>query len=312
MSSDFVDVIREEIEKTEKIKGLGEIQHSYLAFDDYELVLFDKAPRNTGEREYLPKKLWYVKPKGMAKRMGEVIFSKPELLISLIKLGDKIEKSGALEDELALSEDIIEWCKKFGLPYEDKYFRDNYRDEKPVKIKNAATGYTGFCLREFKRRVAVLYGLFNLWLGLTYNDRDRFIRFSPLVGGYDSQKDHKEQITQMKDRLAQRIWTEMGMYHISLALQYDQLTDKYIIAPRTSNLIAAAYSQLAMKMTKTGEETWIKFCSKCGDIIEVSNGNKRICSKCDRDYHRDFIREARKKGKYQYNKKSTTKKTSGK
>ncbi len=279
------------------LNGLAEIQHFCLMFEDYELVLFDEPPINLKGYTEPPRKAWYIKPKGMAKRMDEVIFSKPELLFSLINLGREIEEKDPLQDELTLSGEIIDWCKKFGLPYGEKYFEENYCDEKPVKVKNAVTGYTGFRLWEFKREVGVLYGLFNLWYGLTYNDLEKVINYSPLASKFDSQKDLKEQILQMKDHLARRVWSEMEISHVSLALQYDQQSDKYVITPSTGNLLGAAYFQFALLMTKSGGGSGIKFCSKCGKLFEVDHGNKKLCLKCNQDYHMNYMRERRRKGK---------------
>lgn len=277
------------------LNGLAEIQHYCLVFEDYELVLFDEPPIKLKDYTEPPRKAWYIKPKGTAKRMDEIIFSKPELLFSLINLGREIEEKDPLQDELTLSEEIIEWCKKFGLPYREEYFEGNYHDEEPVKVKNAVTGYTGFRLWEFKRKVRVLYGLFNLWYGLTYNDLEKVISYSPLVSKFDSQKDLKKQILQMKDHLARRVWHEMEISHVSFAFQYDQQSDKYVVTPSTDNLLGAAYFQFALLMVSGG--SGIKFCSKCGKLFEAEHGNKKICSKCDDVYHRDYMRERRRKDK---------------
>lgn len=283
--------------------GLAEVKNFNLIFEDYKLVLFSEPPIKLEgyTNPEPPRKVWYLKAEGRPKNASEVTFSKPDLLFSLLNLGSKIEKN-ALRDELALSEEVIEWCKKYGFPYEERYFTENYSDEEQEKKigKNIITGYAGFRLGEFKRRVAVLYGLFNLWYGLTYDELKRVIEFSPLVLGFDTQKDINEQLLQMKDFLSRRIWLEMDISHLSLALQYNKETDKYNIGPYTNNLIAVAYFQLAMMMTKAGEGNRIKFCSKCGEVFEANHGNKKMCSKCDRVYHRDYMREKRKRNKPGY------------
>ncbi|HBE76339.1 MAG TPA: hypothetical protein DDW65_00930 [Firmicutes bacterium] len=293
MVSEFINDISKDL------GGLAEINNLNLIFEDYKLVLFNEPPFKFEDGTETSRKVWYLKAEGRPKEASEITFSKSDLLVSLLNLGSKIEENKALRDELALSEEVIGWCKKYGFPYEEKYFTENFWDENHEKRKGKGliSGYAGFRLNEFKRRVAILYGLFNLWYGLTYDDLRRVIEFSPLVKEFDSQKDIDEQLVQMKNSLSRRIWTAMDMGHVSLTLQYNPQSDKYIIIPYTNNLISVAFFQLAMLMTKEGEGNGVKFCSKCGRLFEVEHGNKKICSECDNIYHRDYMREKRKRKK---------------
>ncbi|MGE5582201.1 MAG: hypothetical protein ACM3X9_06655, partial [Bacillota bacterium] len=191
----------------------------------------------------------------------------------------------AFLDELSLSDDVINWCKKFGIPYEEKYFSENY-------VENGQTGWMGFRLKNFKRRISILYGLFNIWYGLIYDDFKRVIEFSPLLNTYDKNKDLNEQIKDWKSDLAFNIEMEMNT---SLGIKYNEKSNKFVMVPSTNNLISVAYFQFSMLMTMTGTGNGAKFCSQCGKLFEIEHGNKKICPQCHKEYHRIYMQNKRMK-----------------
>jgi hypothetical protein len=286
---------------------LSEIDSYNFYFEDFRLVFFNEPPfKIEGFSELPVKRVWYlVGTKPIVNKMGKpTTFSKPDLLISLVNLGMKIEENEALGDELALSDEVIEWCKKFGIPYEENYFRANYcRDEKGNDENkqdyinkyggSPKTGYSGFRLGEFKRRVAVLYGYFSLWYGLVFDDIKKVIKFSPLVGHhFDVNKDFDEQLTFLKKYLP---YMFSAYSHVELTVKYDEKSDKYRMVPRGTDLISVAYFQFTMLMAGMGSD--VRLCIKCGKLFMLEHRGKKICPECDRIYHRDYMRGKRGKEK---------------
>ena len=125
------------------------------------------------------------------------------------------------------------------------------------------TGYSGFRVREFKRKIAILHDIFQLWYGLTFNDIEKVIKFS------------------------------------SISLGYDEKKDNYNIIPYTHNLISVAYFQLSMLMANRGREKKIKFCNTCKKLFEVKHGSSKTCTGCKTEYHRLKTQESRDRKKKQ-------------
>jgi hypothetical protein len=293
---------------SEELGGLGEVETFRVVFQDYKLAFFDDPPFKNYPIPDVPRRqVWYIVGAQGVKEHGSTSFYQPQILISLLNLGKEIEEKQAFgtKNELVLSDEVINWCKEYGIPYEERYFRENaYKDEEG-NLKNKqdyvsqngekpSTNLSGFRLGDFKRRIVILYGLFNLWYGLFFDDFKKVIEFSPLVEQYDSNKDLNKQILDLKTYLPFRIQMEMNT---ELGLKYDESKDKYMITPLTNNLLSVAYFQFAMLMTSNGVGNGVRFCSMCGKIFEIEHGNKKICPKCERDYHMNYMRERRQKGK---------------
>jgi len=223
------------------------------------------------------------------------IYNNFNLFVSLVNLAaNMIDVNGRNQDSDFINE-IIEWCKEYGLPYEDKYFMKNYTE-------SDQTGYSGFCVSDFKRRIHVLHDLVQLWYGLTFNELDRTIKYSDILLKIDNRKNQTGQLIDLKKFLAVRISTEMST---NLELVYVQESDTYNLIPSNSNLLQVAYYQFSMLMINKGLKS-LRFCSVCGKLFPVEHASKKICETCNKDYHRLKMQESRmKKGIEKKNKKES-------
>lgn len=278
--------------------GLAETNALNLHFRDYELILFD-SPRNEMyveisqvKKEELEfgtrknKEEWYIIGTGYIKENGaETRFSDLEILNSLINLSSKIVENNGLKDELAFYDEVKAWCEKFGLPYNEPYFTTKYFDKKGIG------GTRAFRLWEFKRRIAVLYDAFQLWYGLTFNDKEKIVKYSSYLIQGDKKLD--EQIPFLKESLAYKVWSEMDT---EISVRYNKTTDSYEITPHAGSLVSVAYFQLAMLMTNKGEKG-VKFCSVCNKLFEIEHRSRKICDNCQREYHRLMTKKSREEKK---------------
>lgn len=286
-------------DKGEKISNLAEIKQLNYRFKDYKEIYFD-SPRKKNKIAPIEKEWYLMGIEPDIKKTDEHIFTNPEILISLINLGSKINDNNGLynghkRDELALCEDIKEWCMEYGLPYREEYFYKNY-----PKQNNSSTtilNNSAFRLWEFKRSVTELYNIINLWYGLTFNDAERIIKYSGSFrfssGKIDLNKDWDEQKSLLKESLAFSV--NLGS-SASLDIKYNKKNDSYEIIPYTDSLLSVAYFQLAMLMTNKGSVN-VKFCSICKKLFIVEHGNTKVCNSCKREYHRIKTQESRRKSK---------------
>lgn len=286
MNSFLEDVISD-------IGNLAEAKSFNLVFEEYKLVSFVNPV-------YPMSKEWYLRTCGEPVINREFIYSSPELLISIINLATKIEEKDGFKDQLAFSDEVTEWCLKYGLPFEDNYFRQNYYEDDNGNTRNKKdyvsrggeiplTGHSGFSVKEFKRRIAVLYSIFQLWYGLAFDDLKKIISFSPILTMIDIDKDLDTQILELKQFLPYRMTNQMKTM---ISLQYNEKDDGYSIVPITNNLISVAYFQLAMIMTTKGFKG-VKFCAHCNKLFEVNHGSTKMCDSCKREYHRIKTQESR-------------------
>lgn len=269
--------------------NLAEINNIGLYFDQYQLIQFD-SPWKDNDNVAIDQE-WYLMGVNIQKEKGnEHKFNSPEILISLVNLAAKIINGYGLydqkgtQDELAFYQDIVDWCVKYGLPYQEQYFMTQY-----YKI-NGIGGMNAFRLWEFKRRIAVLYDSFQLWYGLTFYDSERIIKYAHSAAGeIQAGKSLESQVPFLKEHLSYRIWSDM---RTEIGLKYNKNTDSFEIAPYTDSLISVAYFQLAMLMTNKGMKG-VKFCSVCNGLFEIEHGSKKICDACKSEYHRIKTRESR-------------------
>lgn len=275
------------------IGNLAEVKTFNGVYKKYKLVSFVN-PINPMSKE------WYLRTCCEPDNNKEFIHSNPELLISIINLATKIEENDGLKDQLAFTDEVTEWCVKYGFPFQDDYFWQNYYEDVNGNPKNKKdyvsrrgemplTGYLGFSVKEFKRRIAVLYSIFQLWYGLTFDDMKKIITFSPILSKIDIDKDLDTQILGLKEFLPYLMTSKMKTM---ISLQYNEKDDGYSIVPITDNLISVAYFQLAMIMTTKGFKG-VKFCSHCNKLFKVNHGSTKMCDSCKRDYHRIKTQESR-------------------
>lgn len=280
-----------------ELGNLAEVKSFNLVFEEYKLVSFVN-PINPMIKE------WYLRTSGEPVIKREFIYSSPELLISIINLATEIEEKDGLKDQLAFTDEITEWCLKYGLPFEDNYFRQNYYEDDNGNPRNRKdyvsrrgemplTGYSGFSVKEFIRRIAVLYSIFQLWYGLAFDDLKKIINFSPILTKIDIDKDLDTQILGLKQYLPYRM---TGQMRTMISLQYSEKDDGYSIVPITNDLISVAYFQLAMLMTTKGFKG-VKFCTMCKKLFETHHGGTKMCDDCKREYHRIKTQESRMKNK---------------
>ena len=280
----------------ESIKGSSMAKTSgfKLVFQEYKPVLFNNI-RDCKE--------WYLRGAVGIKEQKIANFNKVDLLLNLVNLASVILKNNGRRNDLDYVDEIIDWCKKYGLPYECDYFRKHYYEDKngtPQNIKDyisiegekPTTGYDGFSLREFKRRIHILHDYFQLWYGLTFNELDRTLKYADIIG--DNQGSSKIlDTTSLKDSLAVFISANMGT---GLELIYDSKNDSYSIIPASSDLISVAHYQLALLAVNKGIKP-VRFCTVCGKTFEVEHASKKICEPCNKEYHRLKMQESRiKKG----------------
>lgn len=273
------------------IGNLAEVNNLNYHFGEYKLVQLDSPWKDNDlvaiNREWCLVGVGVQKDKGIEHR-----FSKPEVLISLVNLADKILNGYGLydqkgdSDELAFYQDIVSWCRKYGLPYEEDYLRKQ-------DYKTNQMGFTcAFRLWEFKRRISVLYNAFQLWYGLAFDDSERIIKFAhSAVTRIQAGKSLDSQLPLIKELFSYRIWADM---HTEIRLKYNKNTDNFEIEPYTNSLVSVAYFQLAMLMTNNGIKS-VRFCSVCNGLFEIEHGSTKICDKCKSEYHRIKTRESRQR-----------------
>lgn len=273
-----------------EISTLAEVDNLNYQFEDYKLVYFD-SPWNEQENCTI-KKEWYIMGTNVKELTGVQRINDSSILVSLINLASLIIQNNGLYDkdenmdELSFSEDIIEWCKKYGLPYIEEYFRQNYPKD---KSSIPSLGYCAFRIWEFKRRICLLHDHFNLWYGLAFEDMKKTIEYSIRIRQIDLNKNIDTQISTLKEYLAYKIWNSMDA---NLSMRYNKNTDSYSVIPYSDNLISVAYFHLAMLMTNKGMKG-VRFCSMCNQLFEIEHGSTKICSNCKREYHAKKTRECR-------------------
>ncbi|MDD5014657.1 MAG: hypothetical protein PHW73_06080 [Atribacterota bacterium] len=266
-----------------------------LKFSDYKPVLFSNSLNSK-------KKEWYIKGIVPVEENRIVNYEKYDILLTLINLYQGIDKSNGKEIDSVICEEVITWCKKYGIPFVSKYFNEKYyedKNENPLNIDNYVStsgekpqvGYTGFCLNEFIRRIHVLHDYFQLWYGLTFDELERTAKYSNTVGlKIDSIQSISDQIIQIKGSLALFISSKMSTH---IRLVYDVKHDSYSFIPANNDFISVAYYQLAMLSVSKGIKS-IKICSVCHKAFEVEHAGKKICKTCNREYHRLKMQESRR------------------
>ncbi len=276
--------------------SLSEVKKTTWFFEEYRLVLFDYKIDPS-------RKVWYLVGSKSATEPENRLFTKPELLLDIIRLGIKFEIKYGQNNELAYTEEIINFCMKYGHPFESEYFRVNAYKDKEGNFQNikdyASTdggrpenmGYCAFGIMEFKRKVLILHDNFQLWYGLFFDDIKKVLKYS-----YDhslSIDNIDEKIPILKELFPLRV----GIFgSMSIKLEYDKNNDNYHITPDVYDVFSTAYFQLAMLILGRGEKG-VKFCSTCGAPFEFTHGNTKNCTNCQKEYQKNLMRKIRSKKK---------------
>lgn len=256
--------------------SLHEINTIKFKFEKYEIRLLD-SPWDDIKKEL------YIVGVNLSKNSKEVNYKDTVILLSLLELGKLAVESNCQDDfmstgsQLLLSDKIIEWCNKYGLPYFEDFLRNNYK-------KNIF----GFSIGEFIRQLTVLYNDFNLYYGLTYNDKN-FITKNIYASLVDISTE--KGLNFIKESFANNVW---GNSDISLKLQYNKNTKAFEMIPYTNSFLKIAYFQLGMLMIGDQHEK-IKYCSTCGDLFTFTHGNENYCTDCKSNLNRDKQRRHQKK-----------------
>ncbi|SHH87256.1 hypothetical protein [Desulfosporosinus lacus] len=284
------------LENVEQDLGsLTEINKPTYYFEEYQQVLFSDSSIVNRKLLYLVGSKAVTQPKSIA-------FNKSELLIDLINLGMEFEKKYGQNDEFAYANEIINFCKKYGHPFESEYFRKNAYKDKNGEFQNIhnyidlsgrkpPTGYSAFEVREFRRHVFMLYDTFQLWYGLFFDDLRRVIKYSHDHSFTIDASNIDEKIRTLKELLP------FKLLKLSVFLKYNEKNDSYYIEPHAGNIFEVAKFQFAMLVLGKSEKG-VKFCTTCGNPFEFTHGNTKNCPKCVNEYQKNLMRKRRaeKKG----------------
>lgn len=246
--------------------SLQQIETIPFKFNDYRIELLDSPWKHIPNINI--DKEWYIIGENLLNNNEKQDYKNPQILLSLLELGKTIiETNGqgdqiSEESQLLLSDKIIKWCKRYGLPYNEEFLQKNYK--KPL---------FGFRIGDFKRQLAVLYNSFNVYYGVTFNEIDLVKKYPPssLVD-----IDTESGMQYIKESFANELW---GSANISLKTEYNKETKKFEMIPYTNNYIEIAYFQISMLLIGDQEEK-IKYCTKCGSLFIFNHGNETHCSKC--------------------------------
>ncbi len=199
-------------------------------------------------------------------------FSDYKLLFSIFKLIKlplpKYFNKPHLNEVIPL-EGIIQWCYKYGLPYEDKALWEKHR-------------CIGFEVNHFRYRVAMLYSRFLLWKAVLDEDQMAIDCNMVLVGLNPTKfTNQDDKINEVKKWLAIYINTSSGGF--DLDMEYDTSINKFEFKLRTDSLFGACYYQFATLVLNCNIDYKgnLKQCKCCGSFF-WGHGNRGYCDNCDR------------------------------
>lgn len=287
-------------------QGIGDLEKVSIwnsKFKQYELIYFN--PLQCEDRKFLN---YYIK--GSEKLISNELkrIDNSELLLSVINLGGKIHIKSIIralneknEIEInSLLEDVLAWCKKFGLSNKDDFFYNNYTKDTPTNYaKNiehpyiAKTGYCAFNLWHFIKSVTNLYELYVLWEAFDMDDMDAIRMHSKryIVSEHDACY-----FSTIKEWMV----SEMSLHltNVHTTLEYSEEKKSFDLVPHSEDLIDIAYYQLSLYMTLGMNN--IKKCTECNTLFKYDriNGLGYRCSlSCKSNY------QARKRMETYYKKK---------
>jgi len=255
------------------------------------------------------KQEWYIEannkiinPKSPTRKSMEC--AETDILISIINLAIEIDKNDGFDDQYnsdlkpTCIQEILGWCKIYGIPYHDADFWEEYLQN---NNSNNFEDISGFGIILFKERILELYKIFLALYGLTTFDYSLVIEHMPYIlekcnlkeedipNYYALSKIFNHVIPILKD-----ILTNMVSKAINgrISLCYDKEHERFFIFPDTDDLISVAYHQLSFLMSEADLKK-VKLCTKCKKFFEADHGSTKMCPQCKRDYNRDFMREKR-------------------
>lgn len=208
-------------------------------------------------------------------------FDGPSLLFSLINLvKEPLPRFFDDLDEVLLDEDILNWVKKYGIPYQDGKLNEINKD----KIHRIDILY----LYSFKYKLAWLYSSFSLWNAIFYEDNEEIIKFDyvtklnlKIKKTVFKNRELHNGIDLIKEALAETIDQKTN---VSIHFEYNLNTKAYEYNLKSDSLFSIAYYQLSSLMSKKYNETKkkMKKCSYCNSIYWAKHANSKYCSNCDR------------------------------
>ena len=266
------------------IGNITEVEYLNYKFDDYKVVTFESEKKSSA---YGSEFIRGTKAFRRSELIG--VMNDSNLLFSLINLmKEPIPKgfhSPYLEEAIK-TEKIIQFCHKYGLPYIDKYFEENYFEGDQNK-------YSGFNIQAFRRQVAFLFSYFKFWEAITKKDIKNLYEYGftsfLLKGDLDKLITPEEKLAKAKENLA--IAINANYLRTEINIFYNKDTDEFLLRPCSNSLISIAYYQLACfictpEWARVGireGKTNIKICKNCLEYF-LGHGNSGYCDKpeCDR------------------------------
>lgn len=289
MLDDFNDISFE-------IGNLGKVKRFKEKFGDYELIEYN--PNNTNDTPYLN---YYLKGAVSIKRCG-VAIDNSNLMLSLINLGKIFYEKKAYvahinycKNMLNCVDDVIAWCKKYGIPNENRYFRENWVHPDCTKCD---TGYSAFNLWHFIRQVTRLYLAYALWNAIEREHIDdimKFYRIGAIVTVEVNNSNVKDYLPRIKDDIAVSILPYV--MSVSGYIEYFEGSDSFNVTPFSNDLVNIAFYQFSLLIAGNGVN--IKECSECHNLFEYKKENGwgyRCSSLCKSEY------QAKARMKSYYNK----------
>lgn len=225
-------------------------------------------------------------------RRNPTKFDGPQLLFSLINLV-KTDKNMMFDNkwvnESISDKDIMEWIEKYGFPYIEKVDLKDIESREILEIEKYLLKASGVHLHNFKRKIAYLYGCFNLWNAIYEEDVRKIEKFKKSVSVRLMWRQNRSQILSGKTEdlilLNQALSDTINFNsNIKIEVNYNEKTANYGLTLTSHSLVDIAYYQLSSLMTKSPSENKkkMKTCSSCNSIYWANHANSKYCSNCDR------------------------------
>lgn len=248
----FEDYDTLDVEEGTYVVGVvkGHIPEPYKSqnksYEDYDLDYL--AKRHLNESRVSP---------GMIEqdiRHRNQIVDRNDVLISLLHLFEHQPKPFAIHRDMnkypiAAKESILEWCRKYGLPFHE-YEEDLW----------TAHGYIGFRIDAFQAKLRDVYSGYLLWRRVKYGDSSVNNPFGSVT------------IDECKDML------RLKLDGISLHPQVD-FGDEPRFILGCENLFDMATVQLAFHLPEGNNES-TAICDECHTMFIRRHGSATLCDKC--------------------------------
>lgn len=189
-------------------------------------------------------------------------------------------------DDVIPTENIIKWCREYGLPYEEWDLWKNH-------------DRMGFEIGHFRYRLAKLYALFLLWRAIQHEDERTLNEHMMLVGLKTEEFENlQDKIKNTKKNLA--LYLSNNTENIGFTSAYNETTDSFALVPRAGSLFDICYFQFATLITMplhNGEDSrqHFKQCieKSCQAYFWAKHGSQKYCPNCDRQ--RSYVKRKRSK-----------------